>query len=270
MHAKRWITGIIAFPLLVGLIFKGGPAAFALLIAAVAVLAFWEYLRIVLPPLRSSYARIIPLLGLALAPALVWGAYSRSWSLMLGVIVGNLLIAALISLPCFKSDPLVGETVIKQGLGMIYLPLLLSYLVLIRNGADGAAWIFVTLCVVFAGDTGAFYVGTYMGQHKLCPAVSPKKTIEGSLGGLLSNLFVGLLLKVFFLAHLPWGRCALLFLAIGIAGQVGDLFESELKRTANIKDSGRLLPGHGGVLDRIDALLFAAPVVYYFKEFLLS
>jgi phosphatidate cytidylyltransferase len=123
---------------------------------------------------------------------------------------------------------------------------------------------------VFIGDTGAYYLGSYFGQHKLCPAVSPNKTIEGSLGGLAASLGSGALIKHFFLPLLPWGLSLLFFLSISIAGQVGDLFESQIKRVAHIKDSGAILPGHGGVLDRIDALLFAAPVAYIFKEYLLS
>jgi len=113
-------------------------------------------------------------------------------------------------------------------------------------------------------------LGSYFGQHKLCPTVSPKKTIEGALGGLAASLGSGALIKHFFLPLLPWGLSLLFFLSINIAGQVGDLFESQIKRVAHIKDSGAILPGHGGVLDRIDALLFAAPVAYIFKEYLLS
>jgi phosphatidate cytidylyltransferase len=123
--------------------------------------------------------------------------------------------------------------------------------------------------VVFLGDTGAFYVGSYLGRHKLSPIVSPNKTIEGAFGGIAANLSVGAFFKYFFIPRLPWGLGLLFFLTLGVVGQVGDLFESKLKRDSNIKDSGSLLPGHGGVLDRIDALLFAAPVAYLFKEYIL-
>ena len=128
----------------------------------------------------------------------------------------------------------------------------------------GQKWLLFSLAVIFAGDISAYYIGTYFGKHKLCPAVSPGKTIEGSFGGLSANLLIGILAKVIFIPDLEWITCVLFCLSIGIAGQIGDLFESELKRTAGIKDSGALLPGHGGILDRIDALLFAAPVAYLF------
>jgi phosphatidate cytidylyltransferase len=103
----------------------------------------------------------------------------------------------------------------------------------------------------------------------LSPAVSPGKTIEGSIGGLAGNLVVGAIGKYFFLSAMPWGLCLLFFIVVGVAGQVGDLFESELKRSSGIKDSGGILPGHGGVLDRIDALLFASPVAYVFIRFII-
>jgi phosphatidate cytidylyltransferase len=164
---------------------------------------------------------------------------------------------------------LVSEIVTKQVLGIVYIPLLISYLVLIRNGIHGVSWLYFLLLIVFSGDIGSFYVGSFLGRHKLCPAVSPNKTIEGSVGGLAANIASGALFKYFFMPLLPWGLSILFFLSIGVAGQVGDLFESELKRVGNIKDSGTLLPGHGGILDRIDALLFAAPVAYLFKEYIL-
>lgn len=122
---------------------------------------------------------------------------------------------------------------------------------------------------MFAGDIGALYAGTYLGRHKLCPSVSPGKTIEGSLGGLAGNVVVGAAIKLIFFPRLLWGESILFFLILGVVGQIGDLYESEFKRAAGVKDSGVILPGHGGLLDRIDALLFALPVAYFFKKFML-
>jgi phosphatidate cytidylyltransferase len=111
------------------------------------------------------------------------------------------------------------------------------------------------------------YTGLLLGRHKLCPAVSPKKTIEGSVGGLAANILIGSIFKAIFLPELPWGACLVFFVLIGASGQIGDLFESIIKRSSNIKDSGTILPGHGGFLDRADAAMFAAPVAYYYKLF---
>jgi phosphatidate cytidylyltransferase len=138
----------------------------------------------------------------------------------------------------------------------------LSLLVLLRSAPEGATWIFLLCAVIFAGDTAALYAGTLWGRHKLSAAISPGKTVEGAVAGLAANLAIGSGAKLFFLPEWGWGFCLVFSLAVGAAGQVGDLFESALKRSSNVKDSGSLLPGHGGVLDRIDALLFAAPVAF--------
>jgi phosphatidate cytidylyltransferase len=270
MHLKRWITAIVLVPLLILLIGFGGTLWLAVVINVVCVMAFWEYFRIVLNDDRSTPAMSLRLLALVTATAVVWSAYFHSINALLDIIALNVLVSAMVSVIKFKSDRSVCENVFKQVAGVIYVPLFLSYLLLIRNGRDGELWIFLLLIVVFIGDTGAYYVGSYLGRHKLCPAVSPNKTVEGALGGLFAGLGAGALYKSFFLPLLPWGPSLLFFLSISVAGQTGDLFESQLKRVAHIKDSGTLLPGHGGVLDRIDALLFAAPVAYMFKAYIFS
>lgn len=267
MHLKRWITGLVALPLLIFLIIKGG-AYFAILIGIVCVLSMWEYFRIVATAKGKPFS-FITVTGFFTGAMIIVASYGNFFDLILGLIALNIIICGLISIWQFKKDPLVLETVKKQLQGIVYIPLLLSFLVLIRNQPDGMLWIFFLLAIVFAGDISAYYFGSYLGRHKLCPAVSPGKTIEGSIGGLAANMFVGSLVKFFFLPVFPWASSLLFFLVIGIAGQAGDLFESELKRSSNIKDSGGLLPGHGGFLDRIDALLFAAPLAYLFKIYMI-
>ncbi|MBW2574967.1 MAG: phosphatidate cytidylyltransferase [Deltaproteobacteria bacterium] len=269
MHSKRWITAFVTIPFLALLTGGGGALMFAVVIGAVCLIALWEFFHIVRVKTESLNSFCFKLLAFIMGPAIIWAAYMNSLKSVLGLIALNLIVSALISLPKFKSDTSVSGIVFKQVLGVIYIPFFLSFLVLIRNGDDGVSWIFFLLIVVFLGDTGAFYTGSYLGKHKLCPAVSPHKTIEGSVGGLAVNVCAGALFKFFFFPLFPWGLSIIFFLSIGVAGQVGDLFESELKRVSNIKDSGALLPGHGGFLDRIDALLFAAPIAYCFKEYIL-
>ena len=265
MHLKRWITFLVALPFLVFIIYKGG-VVFAVVISVVSLLTLWEYFRVVLDTDESALAGI-PLLSFITAPAIFWLGYVNAFDLLLGLIVLNVITSGFIAILQFKKKPRVLETVKEQVQGIIYIPLLLLFLVLIRNGTDGMLWVALLLCVIFAGDTSAYYCGTYLGRHKLAPAVSPGKTIEGAVGGLAANLAVGAAFKALFLPDLPWVLGIIFFLVVGITGQVGDLFESALKRASNIKDSGGLLPGHGGFLDRIDALLFAAPVAYFFKEY---
>jgi phosphatidate cytidylyltransferase len=273
MYLKRWITGLVALPFLVYLIYSGGTF-FALFIAAISVVSLWEYFKIAFTDpdqLDQPGPRlgVIPLIGLLTAPAIVWTAHKFSVDLVVCILVLNLIVCALFSFTRFKTDKRVIETVVKSGQALIYIPLMLAFAVLIRDGSDGMPWLFFILAIVFAGDIGALYAGTYLGRHKLCPPVSPGKTIEGSLGGLAGNVAVGALVKLIFFPRLLWGESILFFLILGVVGQIGDLYESEFKRAAGVKDSGVILPGHGGLLDRIDALLFALPVAYFFKKFIL-
>lgn len=265
MHLKRWITGIVAVPFVYLLVAAGGLIFFGL-IAAVSVLTLWEYYRAVFTAHPAGPARMMPPIGLCLAPLIVWTVY-RGGALdhAASIIAVDMIVVAGLTLPLFKDDPQAPHWVAKQVLGLVYIPVMLSFLIMLRLGENGAQWIFWLLCIVAAGDTGAFYTGTYLGRHKLCPWVSPKKTIEGSIGGLVANLIVALLLKMLLLPSLAVLPCVVFALVVGIAGQVGDLFASEFKRAAGIKDSGKLLPGHGGFLDRLDALLFASPLAYLLK-----
>ena len=267
MHLKRWITALVALPFLIFLIYKGG-IAFAGLVGVACVFALCEYFRIVFNPKGGTLSGFILLIALTLGLVTIWAAYENAPDIILCVLAFNLMLSGFFSLTQFKSDAFILENITKQIQGMTYIPLLLSFLVLIRNSADGMAWIFFLLCIVFAGDVGAYYVGSYRGRHKLCPSVSPGKTIEGSVGGLTANVLIGSVFKLLFFPMFPWGISILFFLGIGVSGQVGDLFESEFKRFSGVKDSGVILPGHGGILDRIDALLFAAPLAYFFKTYL--
>lgn len=265
MHLKRWITGLVALPFLVFIIYKGG-LTFATVISIVSLFSLWEYFRIVVGTEKKMLIGI-PLLAFITGPLIVWTMYGKAFDLTLGLLVINVIASGLVSITQFKGNPRVIETIKSQLQGIVYVPLFLSFLVLIRNGTEGMLWIALLLSLIFAGDISAYYFGSYLGRHKLAPAISPGKTIEGAIGGLAANLAVGAVFKSVFFPGIPWIAGIIFFLIVGITGQAGDLFESELKRASNVKDSGGLLPGHGGFLDRIDALLFAAPVVYLFKEY---
>ena len=267
MHLKRWITGLIALPILIFLVYKGG-GAFSLPVSTAGVVALWEYYRIVFDPALKAITTIIAGWGYVLGVAIMWGAYWVGPDLILGLVALNLVVVALMSMFYFKTDPAVLRVVVHQLQGIIYIPVLLSFLILIRASESGMTWIFLLMAIVFAGDTSAYYIGSYLGRHKLSPAISPGKTIEGSVAGLVANLAVGAIAKAIFIPSLPWGISIFFFLIIGMAGQIGDLFESQMKRLSGIKDSSRILPGHGGILDRIDALLFASPVAYGFIRFI--
>jgi phosphatidate cytidylyltransferase len=135
---------------------------------------------------------------------------------------------------------------------------------------NGQIWFFGLLAMVFAGDTFAYFTGRNFGKNKLLEAVSPQKTIEGAIGGLVGSAVAGGALAYFFLPHIPIVSLMGVALVTGIFAQVGDLFESLLKRVAEVKDSGSIMPGHGGLLDRVDGVYFAAPVYFVLVQALLS
>jgi len=266
MHLKRWLTSLVALPVVFFIVYQGG-LAFLALMCLVALISLWEYFGIIARADTASHP-VMTGLGMITAVCMILSAHTSKLDLCLGALALNLIAVGILSLSQYKNNADILDTVRYQLQGLVYIPLLLSFLVLIRLHPDGMRWIFAILAIVFAGDIGAFYVGSYLGRHKLCPAVSPGKTVEGAVGGLAANAIIGSLLKWLFFSHLAWGASLVFFVAIGIVGQIGDLFESELKRSSSIKDSGTILPGHGGMLDRIDALLFVAPVAYLFIRYI--
>jgi phosphatidate cytidylyltransferase len=146
-------------------------------------------------------------------------------------------------------------------LGFFYVGILPVFADRVVSLRHGDIWFLTLLGVVFAGDTMAYIFGMTWGKNKVMPVISPKKTLEGSAGGLLGSL-IGALVANVFLPHIPLFAMCAMGLVAGAMGQFGDFFESLLKRVADVKDSGSLMPGHGGVLDRIDGVIFAAPFVY--------
>lgn len=148
----------------------------------------------------------------------------------------------------------------KGIMGFFYIGLLPSFAYRLLALPNGINWFIALLAIVFAGDTLAYLAGSLWGKHKLMPKISPKKSIEGSLGGLLGSILAGAL-TLSFLPNVPFWTVIVLAAIVGIVAQLGDLYESMLKRVADVKDSGSLMPGHGGILDRLDGVLFASPIL---------
>ena len=265
MSLKRWLTALVALPFLFVVIRYGGEPAFASLILIVSILGLWEYYAMVLTPGQRTFGWT----GLV-AGFLLLGGVSLYGIQALPAIIALLFMGIAITLLLrFGKGDVISDALARIVCGVIYIPFFLAHLILIRNHDGGAVWIFFVLAVVFALDTSAYYVGTYAGRHKLYPVVSPKKTWEGAVGGLIGALLAACLFRTWFLGDVMWLHLIILTLCMAIFGGIGDLVESMIKRSVHVKDSGVLLPGHGGILDRIDSLLFAAPIVYYYKELLI-
>lgn len=287
---KRIVTALVLIPLVLLLVFKAPLWAIALVCCLVALLAEHEYLHIVrqygVEPFEwLTYGLTIALFIAALFP------FINSARVLVPSINGNIfwlvivfsaspflfLLAAMRRPNSRESLPAATYSLF----GLPYIALSLAALVWIRLHGDGVFWLLVLFAAVWAGDAVAMYIGKAFGKHKLAPRISPNKTWEGSLGSLAGSLIAcfvvlqfreqivlssRLLFHVVDISIAPPKIMAFvpLVIILNIAGQVGDLMESIIKRGADVKDSGTLLPGHGGILDRIDALLFAAPVLWYY------
>ena len=300
---KRVLTAVILVPIVVIALFKAPLWLFTLLVFGVAVLAAHEYFGIVkaqgFRPFHAlSYLVLVSLFGFVMWGSLEIVRQMPSWLRaipMVEGISGLLLVAApfVLMIASMRRDPL-SQSLPDAAVSFLLLPyvgLSLVCLVLLRAYENGALFVLFLMLVVWTGDIAAYYVGSAIGKHKLAPRVSPGKSWEGTIASAVGAAIVSVLLMHFASAiYLALGRIhllelptsyatngatgllqtapgwiAVLFgLCVNVAAQLGDLVESALKRGAGLKDSGRLLPGHGGVLDRIDALLFAAPLGWLF------
>lgn len=193
--------------------------------------------------------------------------YLRSAAAMAFAIALFLLSIAIHTLFRFSDVRAAASEAALLFFGIIYVPYLLGYLILLRNHPAGLNWILLILFIVMSGDSAAYFFGCRFGKHKLYPAVSPNKSVEGALFGLAGSVTGALAAKLIYFSGLSVGDGILAALLVGSLGQLGDLFESLLKRSCGVKDSGRIIPGHGGILDRLDSILFAAPVTYYYATF---
>ena len=258
---QRIITALIALPLLILFVLYASQGLFAGLLFIVSALALHEFYRMALPEQRRLESSLSVAAGVLCSVGLV---YASSTSFLLLSIVLPCLFLALVYLFRFQDMQTVSRDLAVSLLGLLYVPLLLSHATLLRALPSGRDWIFLVLFVVMASDTLAYFVGRTWGKRRLYEAVSPKKTVEGSLGGIAGGILGATICKFWFFAELSGLDILFIGVGVGAFSQLGDLVESLLKRSFGVKDSGALIPGHGGLLDRLDSLLFAFPVTYYY------
>jgi phosphatidate cytidylyltransferase len=263
-HASRWIVAAVAAPILLGIIFLAPPVFFFGIVALFGALAWFEFFAVVFGPDAPRSLLLVAIAGWLLTAA---GAF---WHGTIGQI-GGLFAAMAMGMVYFvfryEHIAFITNQAGRFALGHAYLSLFFSCLIPVFLSDHGPSWILFTLLVTFlGGDTMAFYAGRTFGRRPLYPAISPKKTWEGLAGGVLASGVVAAITAALLLP-VPWYHVLPLGLFMGLWASVGDLLESMLKRAANVKDSGTLLMGHGGVWDRIDALTFNAPLVFLFIAF---
>lgn len=291
---KRVLTAIVLIPIVLILVLRAPVILLAAAVAAVAVITLREYVDLVRHYNVAPYCRVlyvIAVLAFVALAAQTGAVYLMSTTQMLFGLSGAMLFVLMFFFalamrrePLSEGFPAASAAVF----GFIYVVIPLAMLVQLRQQSSGAFLILYTLIVVWMGDTTAYYTGRAIGRHKLAPRISPGKTWEGTVGSIVGAVVCGTLvfaysrqisvglIRIGLLtpdqAYLPpfapplW-QFAILSALINVAAQIGDLAESLLKRGAGVKDSGNILPGHGGMLDRIDALLFAAPIIWYYAAF---
>jgi phosphatidate cytidylyltransferase len=265
-HIKRWITGVVAVPILFSIIYFSTEEIFAGFVLVVTVVAILEYNRLTFGTRGGLEKQALLIFGVLVPLAAVLAGQGA----ILAVAVLSSLVVFILYLIGTKEGVLDLNPLGRYVLGYVYLPVMLSHLILLRGGAKGVIWIFFVIVLAFSGDIAAFYIGRTFGKRKLMPHVSPGKTVEGLLGLAAGSVAGCLVYRYFLLPEVPVVHIVVLGLAGGIIGQLGDLFESLIKRASGAKDSGEILPGHGGILDRLDCLLFIVPFVYYYRTYVLA
>ena len=261
MDLRRLYSALVFIPLLYVGIRYSPPWLFSLLIGLVAAFALWEFISMyfgqngpLFPKVASCFLTIFLLIfweheairhlhviGLLFASAILLGFFFRPTTILQAL--GNIH---------------------AYTFGLTYVGFFLGFYISLRNLEHGVALVFFVMIVTWLSDTGGFFIGKPFGKHRLASTLSPNKTIEGLIGGVAFSVIGATISHLTFTPFFSIGECVMLGVSLALLGALGDLAESAIKRSVHVKDSGTIIPGHGGVLDRIDSLLFTGPAMYYY------
>jgi phosphatidate cytidylyltransferase len=262
--AIRLATAAVGAPLIIALLYKGPPWGFYLLVLPATLIGAWELFNMTHPGDRLSQ-----LLGVGMSAVASLATYVAEGDarVLMTTIIAVPLLGPLLTLVRPGDMKSAALRATAMGFGPLYIGVPLTLLALMRRDlhGDGPAYVVLTIMFAWFGDTGGYFAGRFLGRHKLYEAVSPKKTVEGSIGGLAGSVFGAMLAHFWFLPSLSLPHGIILGLVAGALGQAGDLGESLLKRSTGVKDSGAIVPGHGGILDRVDALLVTSAVTFLYS-----
>lgn len=254
---RRLATGVFLGLAWLLLLLKGNVLAFWLVLLAIAAVLLHEFCRMMLSDFSRRDRTAVTILGL-----LPVGAAYLGTSTMIDS--AALLAFFLLFLHVFSIYPQRPDAVrllLRGVFAIVYLGIFVAHAMLIRRFTGGPIWLLFLTVVIIGSDSGAFYGGTFFGRHKLCPSISPGKTVEGLFCGVGTAVGGGALYAHFLLPNIAIPTILVLSALLALTGVVGDLIESIIKRSAGVKDSGSLLPGHGGLFDRLDAILLCMPVL---------
>jgi phosphatidate cytidylyltransferase len=264
----RFASAAVGVPIILSLVYIAPPWAFYLLVLGAVLFGAQELFAMTHPGDRVSQGVGVLVSAIASATVYLWHGDPR---VLLTLLVMVPVFGPLFTLARLGSIETAALRACALGFGPLFLapPLTLLALMRVNLGAAGSGSVILALGLAWFADTGAYFAGRFLGKHKLYEAVSPKKTVEGAVGGLVASVVWALLGCFWFLrGSLPVAHAVPLALVAGVLGQAGDLAESLLKRSTGVKDSGALVPGHGGILDRVDALIVTSIVVYLYGVWL--
>jgi phosphatidate cytidylyltransferase len=260
MLRHRILTAVVGLPLLIAIIWFGEPW-FTILMAAMAACAGWEFYRM------AGRVDVHPLTYFGITwIALLVASPNFHYPSSLTILVTLAIIISLVWLIFHHPREQAFFNWAWTMAGILYIGWMISYWIGLRSLDTGRELVFLAMFTTFANDTGAFFVGRKWGKHHLAPTISSGKTWEGAVGGLLSSVAAAFIISTIFKVQFSYWEIAIAGIVISVFAQLGDLVASLLKRNTGVKDAGKLVPGHGGILDRMDSLIFTGVIVYYLVE----
>ncbi|MCD8082860.1 MAG: phosphatidate cytidylyltransferase [Clostridiales bacterium] len=265
MFTKRLASGIILVILAIITVEKGGLLLYGVM-AIVSLMGMFELYRVL--KIEKNPMGIIGYLTAVVYYGLVWYDCQQHVTFMSIVALMAMMGVYVLTFPKYKTEEVTGAF-----FGVFYVAVMLSYLYQVREMSDGVYLVWLIFISSWGCDTGAYCVGKLIGRHRMTPALSPKKTIEGAIGGIVAAALLACLYASVFGGRMteienPRYTCAIACAVAAVISQIGDLAASAIKRNHDIKDYGNLIPGHGGILDRFDSMLFTAPAIYFAVIFL--
>jgi phosphatidate cytidylyltransferase len=263
MLAARLLTAAVAVPLVLAIIILGGNLGFFLLVFVVVGVSLYEYFTFIYPQKVNIQIIAHTALGLLLPIAFYLG-YPE---MIVSAVAFIFIFATAFALFRVTDPARKAENLFMRLFGIFYVAFLLSYLILLRKLPHGIEWVVLAVAINFGTDAGGYFAGRFLGRHPLYPVISPKKTVEGAIGGIILCLVLLVIAKYVLIKGLGWADVLILGFISSVLAILGDMAESLVKRGFKVKDAGGLLPGHGGFLDRIDSFVFSVPFIYYYAAY---
>jgi phosphatidate cytidylyltransferase len=259
---RRLLSTLVLLPLFVWMVMQGPVWLFGAVIVLVGALGQWEFTGM----FERGGVRTFRLVGL-LGGSVLTASFALPASERVTLTAVLLTIFGVGLFRRDSSERAAWEPIAVTLFGVCYVNWLLGYAIWLRDLDDGVEWILLLVSVTWLGETAAYVVGSTLGRHKLAPSISPRKTVEGAVAQLAVSVLAALGARAWFFPALSLESAIVVGLLLGVVGQAGDLIESAIKRSVGTKDTGRLIPGHGGMLDRMDSLLVNTPVLFYYATY---